>query len=164
MIRHRTCDRNHLGTLWSWPSSQTRTLNSQTLTLNNHRQRAQQRFGTIQAPRIVGSASAWLPMGCAETLAIRLPYNDNQAARDTLAHRPSNACGSRRSLAVAPLIADQRCYGESPVGLRRDCRPTSRNGPGGWRWTRGQMLAIGPFGGPKHPTSNIQHRTLNLEP
>ena len=31
--------------------------------------------------------------------------------------RPSR--GPRRSLAVAPLIADQRCYGESPASLRR---------------------------------------------
>jgi hypothetical protein len=47
-------------------------------------------------------------MGCAETSALRLPDNYHQAARDALAHRPRTACGSRRSLAVVPLNADQR--------------------------------------------------------
>jgi hypothetical protein len=85
--------------------------------------------------------STWVPMGCAETSVMPLPHNYNQAARDALAHRPLTACGSRRSLAVAPLIGDQRCYGETPMRLRRDCRPISGNGPGGWRWVRGQRLA-----------------------
>ena len=57
-------------------------------------------------------------MGCAETFVMRLPDDYNQAARDALAHRPRTACGPRRSLAVAPLIGDQRCYGEAPMGLR----------------------------------------------
>ena len=60
---------------------------------------AQQRFGAIGGPRMVRSASAWLPMGCAEGLAMRLPANHNDAARDTLSHRPRSACGPRRSLA-----------------------------------------------------------------
>ena len=50
-------------------------------------------------PRIVGYRSAWLPIGCAETFVMWLPDYYKQAAGDTLAHRPSNACGSLRSLA-----------------------------------------------------------------
>jgi hypothetical protein len=67
----------------------------------------QQRFGAIQAPSIVGHGSAWVPMGCAETFVLRLPDNYDQAARDGLAHRPVTARGSRRSLAVVPLIGDR---------------------------------------------------------
>ena len=67
-----------------------------------------------------GAASAWVPTGCAQTFVLRLPGNYHQATRDALAHRSGTACGSRRSLAVAPLIGDQRCYGET-------CRET----PGG---------------------------------
>ena len=55
----------------------------------------------------------------------RLP-DDYHQARDALAPRPRTVCGSRRRLAVAPLIGDQRCYGETPMRLRRDCRPTLR--------------------------------------
>jgi hypothetical protein len=33
----------------------------------------------------VGSANAWLPMGCAETFAMLLPDNHNEGPRDTLA-------------------------------------------------------------------------------
>jgi hypothetical protein len=68
----------------------------------------QQRFGAIEAPSIVGHGSTWFPMGCAETFVMRRPDNYHQAARDALAHRPRTAGGSRRSLAVAPLIGDQR--------------------------------------------------------
>src|ERR1035441_6644368 len=53
---------------------------------------------------IVGHGSTCVPMGCAETLVMRLPGNHDQAARDALAHRPRSACGSRRSLAVVPSI------------------------------------------------------------
>jgi hypothetical protein len=59
----------------------------------------QQRFGAIAAPRTVGHGSAWLPMGCAETLMMRLPDDYHQAAPHTLALRPRSACGPRRSLA-----------------------------------------------------------------
>jgi hypothetical protein len=59
----------------------------------------QQRFGAIAAPRTVGHGSASLPMGCAETLVMRLPDDYHQAARDTLAHRPRSACGPRRIFA-----------------------------------------------------------------
>jgi len=90
----------------------------------------------------VGHGSAWVPMGCAQTFVMRLPDDYHQATHDALAHRPRSACGSRRSLAVAPLIGNQRCYGETPMSLRRDCRPIRRNGPDGWRWVRGQRLAI----------------------
>jgi hypothetical protein len=79
-------------------------------------------------------------MRCAETFVMRLPDNYHQAARDALAHRPRSACGPRRSLAVVPLIGDKRYYGETPMRLRRDCRPIGGNGPGGWRWVRGQRL------------------------
>jgi hypothetical protein len=48
---------------------------------------------------IVPSASAWLPMGCAETLVMRLPDDHHQTARDPLAHRPWSAGGPRRTLA-----------------------------------------------------------------
>src|ERR1039458_9386166 len=48
---------------------------------------------------IVPSASASLPMGCAETLVMRLPDDYHQAARDRLAHRRWSACGPRRTLA-----------------------------------------------------------------
>ena len=44
-----------------------------------------QRFGAIEAPRIAGSASASLPIGCAETFVMLLPHIYNQAARDILA-------------------------------------------------------------------------------
>src|ERR1035441_7344144 len=81
-------------------------------------------------------------MGCAETFVLRLPDSSNEAAHDALAHRPRTACGSRRSLAVVPLIGDKRYYGETPMRLRRDCRPIRRNGPGGWRRVRGQRLAF----------------------
>src|ERR1017187_7753228 len=81
-------------------------------------------------------------MGCAETFVLRLPDDHDQAAHDALAHRPRTAGGSRRSLAVVPLIGDKRYYGETPVRLRRDCRPIRGNGPGGWRWVRGQRLAF----------------------
>src|ERR1017187_573019 len=81
-------------------------------------------------------------MGCAETLVMRLPDNCNQAARDALAHRPRTACGSRRSLAVVPLIGDKRYYGDTPMRLRRDCLPIRGNGPGAWRWVRSQRLAV----------------------
>src|ERR1035441_5287213 len=64
----------------------------------------QQRFGAIKAPSIVGHGSAWVPMGCAEPFVMRLPDNYNQAACDALAHRPRNACGYHRSLAVVPSI------------------------------------------------------------
>src|ERR1039458_9195308 len=61
---------------------------------------------------IVPSASACLTIGCAETSAVRLPGNYNQAARDTLAHRPRERVRAspdpRRILAVVPLIGDQR--------------------------------------------------------
>jgi len=59
-----------------------------------------------------------------------------------LYHHPRTACGSRRSLAVVPLIGDQRYYGETPMRLRRDCRPIRGNGPGGWRWVSGRRLAF----------------------
>ena len=95
----------------------------------------------IEAPRIVSSASAWLPMGCAETFVVRLPDDYHQAARDAFALRPLTACGPRRSLAVVPPLANRRYYGETPRRLRRDCRPIRGNGPGGWRWVRGQRLA-----------------------
>ena len=39
----------------------------------------------------------------------------------SLYHHRRTACGSRRSLAVVPLIGDQRYYGETPMRLRRDC-------------------------------------------
>jgi hypothetical protein len=117
----------------------------------------QQRFGAIAAPRIVGSASAWLPIGCAESLVMRLPDNYDQAARDTLAHRPSNACGSRRSLAVVPLIGDKRYYGESPVGLWRGLPPCQQEWAG--RVAVGEGPEAGLLGEPKHPTSNIKHQT-----
>src|ERR1039458_4348069 len=45
-------------------------------------------------------------MGCVETFVMRLPNDYNQAARDALAHRPRNACGSHRSLAVIPPLAN----------------------------------------------------------
>src|ERR1035438_3309076 len=80
-------------------------------------------------------------MGCAEIYVIRPPDGYNQAARDALAHRPRTACGPRRSLAVGPLIGGKRYYGETPMRLRRDCRPSSGNGLGGWRWERGWRLA-----------------------
>src|ERR1022692_4440146 len=81
-------------------------------------------------------------MGCAETLVMRLPDNCNQAARDALAHRPRTACGSRRRLAVVPLIGDKRYYGDTPMRLRRGCRPIRGNGSGGSRWVRGQRPAF----------------------
>jgi hypothetical protein len=59
-----------------------------------------------------------------------------------LYHHPRTACGSRRSLAVVPLIGDQRYYGETPMRLRRDCRLIRGNGPGGWRWVSGRRLAF----------------------
>src|ERR1035437_2739951 len=55
---------------------------------------------------IVGRGSTCVPMGCAETLVMRLPGNHDQAARDALAHRPRNARGSRRSLAIVPPLAN----------------------------------------------------------
>src|ERR1035441_1948463 len=81
-------------------------------------------------------------MGCAEIFVMRRPDHYHQTARDALAHRTRIACGSHRSLAVVPLIGDKRYYGETPMRLRRDCRPISGNGPGGWRWLRGQRLAF----------------------
>ena len=83
-----------------------------------------QRFGAIEAPSIVDHGSAWVPMGSAVTFVMRLPDNYHQATREALAHRPHTACGSRRSLAVVPLLGDQRYYGETPRSLRRDCRPS----------------------------------------
>jgi hypothetical protein len=47
-----------------------------------------------------------MSMGCAETSVMGLADSYDEAARDALAQRPGNACGSRRNLAVAPLIAD----------------------------------------------------------
>jgi hypothetical protein len=41
----------------------------------------------------------------------------------TLPNRWRTAGEPRRSLPVAPLIADQRCYGEAPGGLRRSDTP-----------------------------------------
>ncbi len=96
----------------------------------------------IEVPRIVSSASAWLPMGCAETSVVRLPDDYHQADRDAFALRPLTACEPRRSLAVSPLIGNQRCYGEAPRRLRRDSRPISGNRPGGWRWMKNQGLAF----------------------
>ena len=81
-------------------------------------------------------------MGCSQTSVMRLPDNSNQAARAALAHRPRAACGSRRSLAVVPLIGYQRYYGETPLRRRRDCRPIRGTGPERWRWVRGQRLAF----------------------
>ena len=79
----------------------------------------QQRFGAIEAPSFVSHGSAWTPMGCAETSVPRLPDRHIQAARDAPDHRPRSACGSRRSLAVVPLIPDKRYYGETPAGPAR---------------------------------------------
>src|SRR5208282_4089787 len=63
--------------------------------------------------------------------------------------------GPHPSLPVVPLIADKRYYGETPGGLRRDCRPVSGNGPGGWRWVGGERLAsLGSQPGPEVSTEN----------
>ena len=87
-------------------------------------------------------------MGYAETIVLRLPDNYNQAALDALAQRPPNRMRappeSRRSLPVAPLIGDQRCYGEAMGRLRGDYGGLSAgNGPGGWCRVKGQRLAFG---------------------
>jgi len=115
----------------------------------------QQRFGAIEAPGIVGSASSWLPMGCAPTLVTMLPDNYHQGAHDAPANPSAAACGPHRSLPVVPLIADKRYYGETPAGLRRDCRPVSGNGPGGWRWVGAKRW---PFWG-----ANLGTRGVNRE-
>src|ERR1019366_1596414 len=85
-------------------------------------------------------------MGCAETYVLRLPDNDNQAARDALAHRPPSRVrvspGPRHSLTVVPLIGDKRYYGEATAWLPRGSRPIRGIGPGGWLWVKGQRLAF----------------------
>src|ERR1017187_10213956 len=81
-------------------------------------------------------------MGYAQTFARLLSDNYSRGAREVLAHRPRSACGSRRSVAVVPLIGDKRYYGETPMRLRGDCRPMSGNGPGGWRRGRAPRLAF----------------------
>ena len=80
-------------------------------------------------------------MGCAEASVTMLPDKHHQGARNALADPSVTSCGPHRSLPVAPLIAYQRCYGEAPGRLRRDCRPVSGNGPVGWRWVGGERLA-----------------------
>src|SRR5208283_1650644 len=77
-------------------------------------------------------------MGCARTFVTVLPDNYHEGAHDTLAGPSATACGPHRRLPVVPLIADKRCYGEPPGGLRRDRRPVSGNGPGGRRWVGDQ--------------------------
>ncbi len=57
----------------------------------------QQPFGAIQAEGIAGYASAWLPMGCNQMLALWLPGDSHEAARDAIAHNPRTTCGSRRT-------------------------------------------------------------------
>ena len=92
-----------------------------------------QRFAAIEAPSIVGSASPYLPMGCAKTLATMVLDNYHHGAHDALADPSAIACGPRRSLPVAPLIADKRCYGEAPVWFRWGYGGIStRQGGMGW--------------------------------
>ena len=45
----------------------------------------EQRIAAVQAQSSVGSASGWLPRGCAEAFGMLLLNNDNQAARDAFA-------------------------------------------------------------------------------
>jgi len=60
-----------------------------------------------QAQSIVGSASAWLPMGCAQTFVMMLSHNQNQGAHDALAQPFPTACGPPRSLPVVPSLANE---------------------------------------------------------
>jgi hypothetical protein len=62
------------------------------------------RFGAIEAPSIVGSASPWLPMGCAKTIVTMLPDNYHQDAHGALADPSATARGPHRSLPVVPSI------------------------------------------------------------
>jgi hypothetical protein len=71
---------------------------------------------------------------------------------------------TRRSTSDTRSEVLRRVSGEATAGLRRDCRPVSRSGPGGWRRVRGQRLAFWGTVNTEHRTSNIQHRTLNVEP
>ena len=56
--------------------------------------------------------------GYSQTIVMMLSDNYNQGARNPLADPCPTACGPPRSLPVAPLIADKRCYGEAR-GFRR---------------------------------------------
>jgi len=49
---------------------------------------------------------------------------------------------TRRSLAVAPLIGDKRCYGEAPARLRGGYGPVSGNGPPEWRGLRNEWVGF----------------------
>ena len=60
-------------------------------------------------------ASTWVPMGCPETLVMRLPDNHNQAARDALGHRPHTACGSHETMEGVPPYPRERA-GRMAVG------------------------------------------------
>jgi hypothetical protein len=87
---------------------------------------------------MVGSASAWLPMGCAETLVRRLPDNRNQVALDTLAHRPGARAGlardspeTRRSTSDPRSEVLRRGYGEDPARPARAPGAVSEDIAGG---------------------------------
>ena len=96
---------------------------------------AQQRFGAIGGrewsdPQVPGcqwdALKAWR-CGCQLTIMMP-PAIHSLTAPGAHADLAVASPDTRRTLAVAPLIGDKRCYGECPARLRRGWRHVSRKG------------------------------------